>query len=179
MTAGQKKAQANFKKAIAYRKKTGCSLKEAFAHVKGSVNGLDKVVKEGNKTKVLYTKKTKKKATLKKKAAPKKKVSQGVLFGVKNKAAKKKAVKIHKDTNSHNVKIKIISGLTDHYLKELNQTIKVLQEKEKALIFYRSMSKIKDRNLEVKKNDKQLIQILKTQIVNLKKHLTQLKKHIK
>jgi len=31
----QKKARENFKKAIAYRTKTGCSLKEAFAKVKG------------------------------------------------------------------------------------------------------------------------------------------------
>jgi hypothetical protein len=175
MSAAQIKAQANFKKAIAYRKKTGCSLKEAFAHVKGSkVTGLDKVVKKGNKTTVKYTKKAKKKA------APKKKVSQGVLFGIKKKAAKNNPLKsTHKDVNSHNVKIKIISGLTDHYLKELNHTIKVLQEKEKALNFYKTMSKIKDRNLEVKKNDKELMQILKVQIVNLKKHLTQIKKHIK
>lgn len=36
-------AQENFKKAIAYRKKTGCSLKEAFAHVKG---GEDLVIKQ-------------------------------------------------------------------------------------------------------------------------------------
>lgn len=44
MSAAQKQAQANFKKAIAYRKKTGCSLKEAFAHVKGSkVTGTKKV----------------------------------------------------------------------------------------------------------------------------------------
>jgi hypothetical protein len=35
MTAAQKTARENFKKAIAYRGKTGCSLKEAFAHVKG------------------------------------------------------------------------------------------------------------------------------------------------
>jgi hypothetical protein len=35
MTAAQKKARANFTKAIAYRKKTGCTLKQAFAHVKG------------------------------------------------------------------------------------------------------------------------------------------------
>ena len=43
MSAAQKQAQANFKKAIAYRKKTGCSLKEAFEHVKGSkVTGLKK-----------------------------------------------------------------------------------------------------------------------------------------
>jgi len=80
MTAAQKKARKNFSKAIAYRKKTGCSLKEAFAHVKGaSVKGLDKVVKKGNKTSVLYTKK----ATTKTKASPKKKmVKQGSLFGI-------------------------------------------------------------------------------------------------
>jgi len=78
MSAAQLKAQANFKKAIAYRKKTGCTLKQAFAYVKGSkVNVLDKVIKKGNKTSVLYTKKAKKKA------APKKKISQGVLFGIK------------------------------------------------------------------------------------------------
>jgi len=76
MTAAQKKARENFSKAIAYRKKTGCTLKQAFAHVKGtSVKGLDKVVKKGNKTSVLYTKKTK--------TEPKKKVvKQGSLFGI-------------------------------------------------------------------------------------------------
>jgi len=36
MTAAQKTAKANFKKAIEYRKKTGCTLKQAFAHVYGS-----------------------------------------------------------------------------------------------------------------------------------------------
>jgi len=81
MTAAQKKARENFSKAIAYRKKTGCSLKEAFAHVKGGkIKGLDKVVKKGNKTAVIYSKK----AAPKKKAVPKKKVvKQGKLFGVK------------------------------------------------------------------------------------------------
>jgi len=39
MTAAQKKARENFTKAIEYRKKTGCSLKEAFAHVKGGKVG--------------------------------------------------------------------------------------------------------------------------------------------
>ncbi len=107
MSAAQKTAQANFKKAIAYRSKTGCSLKEAFAHVKGNkVTGLDKVVKKGNKTTVLYTKKAKKKAV------SKKKVSQGVLFGVKNKPAKKTDMKsTHKDTKSHNVNIRVVSGI--------------------------------------------------------------------
>lgn len=79
MTAAQKTAKANFKKAIEYRKKTGVSLKEAFAHVYG-----------------------KKKVG----AAPKKKAA-------KKKAAPKKAAKktnTHKDTKSHNVNIKVVSG---------------------------------------------------------------------
>jgi hypothetical protein len=82
MTPAQKKTQANFKKAIAYRQKNGCTLKEAFAHVKGGVvKGLDKVVKKGNKTTVLYTKKV----APKKQAAPKKKpIKKGKLFGVEN-----------------------------------------------------------------------------------------------
>ena len=59
MTAAQKTAKAKFKQAIAYRQKTGVSLKEAFAHVYGKKVGAA----------------TKKKAALKKvvkKAAPKK-----------------------------------------------------------------------------------------------------------
>ena len=75
MTAAQKKARENFKKAVLYRKRTGCTLKQAFNAVKkGSVNGLDKVVKKGNKTTVLYTKKTTKKVKPKT-------VKQGKLFG--------------------------------------------------------------------------------------------------
>ena len=35
MTAAQKKVAANFKKALAYRKQSGCTLKEAFAKVYG------------------------------------------------------------------------------------------------------------------------------------------------
>ena len=107
MTAAQKKNQATFKKAIAYRKKTGCTLKQAFAYAKGEkVAGLEKVVKKGSKTSVIYSKKVKKKAA-KKKAAPK----QAVLFGVKKKAANKKASSYHKDTASHNVKISVVSGI--------------------------------------------------------------------
>lgn len=82
MTTAQKTAQANFKKAIAYRKKTGCSLKEAFAHVKGS------------------------------------KVT-GVKKPVKNSAVKS----THKDTKSHNVNIKVVSGWKkgSTYFREKNE----------------------------------------------------------
>ena len=83
-SAAQLKAKANFKKAIAYRKKHGCSLKEAFDAV--------------------YPKK---------KAAPKKTAKKKV-GAVKKKAAPKKsamAIKTHKDTKSHNVNIRVISGV--------------------------------------------------------------------
>lgn len=65
MTAAQKAAKEKFKKAIAYRKKTGCSLKEAFAHI----------------------------------------------YGKKVGAVKKNAKSYHKDTKSHNVNIRVMSGL--------------------------------------------------------------------
>ena len=52
MTQAQKTAKAKFKQAIAYRQKTGVSLKEAFAHIYGRKVGV-----------------------IKKKSAPKKKIS--------------------------------------------------------------------------------------------------------
>ena len=80
ISAAQKKAKENFKKAIAYRKKTGCSLKEAFAHTYGKKvgaikkaapkkaavkkaapkknAGFVKTVKLGTKKEVTYTKKS-------------------------------------------------------------------------------------------------------------------------
>jgi len=70
ISAAQKKAKDNFKKAIAYRKKTGCDLKAAFAHVYGKKVGA-----------------VKKKAV--KKAAPKKKAAK--------KVAKKKLTSIDYD----------------------------------------------------------------------------------
>jgi hypothetical protein len=87
MSTAQKQAQANFKKAIAYRQKHQCSLKEAFAAVKG----FDGVTKKGNKTNVHYSKavapkkaakKTVKKDAPKKKVVAKKETKQSRLFGV-------------------------------------------------------------------------------------------------
>ena len=70
MTAAQKTAKDKFKKAIAYRQKTGVSLKEAFAHIYG-----------------------KKVGAVKKKTAPKKKVAKKVVRKVVKKAAPKKIAK--------------------------------------------------------------------------------------
>jgi len=70
MTQAQKTAKAKFKQAIAYRQKTGVSLKEAFAHIYG-----------------------KKVGAVKKKSAPKKKAAKKV---VKKKVAKKPGKRIAK-----------------------------------------------------------------------------------
>jgi hypothetical protein len=92
MTAAQKAAKEKFSKAIAYRSKTGVSLKEAFAHVYGKKVGA-----------------VKKKATTKKKSAVKKAVVKKA--APKKKAAAKKVTSSHKDTKSHNVNIRVVSGL--------------------------------------------------------------------
>jgi len=46
MTQAQKTAKAKFKQAIAYRTKTGVSLKEAFAHIYGKKKSAKKVVRK-------------------------------------------------------------------------------------------------------------------------------------
>ena len=72
MTQAQKTAKAKFKQAIAYRQKTGVSLKEAFAHIYGK----------------------KKVGAVKKKLAPKKKAAKKV---AKKVAKKKYALNPKKD----------------------------------------------------------------------------------
>jgi hypothetical protein len=76
MTQAQKTAKAKFKQAIAYRQKTGVSLKEAFAHIYGK----------------------KKVGAVKKKSAPKKKVAKKVIKKkVAKKVVKKKITKVDYD----------------------------------------------------------------------------------
>ena len=72
MTQAQKTAKAKFKQAIAYRQKTGVSLKEAFAHIYGKKVG---AVKKKAAPKKKAAKKVVRKV-VKKKAAPKKKVAK-------------------------------------------------------------------------------------------------------
>ena len=77
MTQAQKTAKAKFKQAIAYRQKTGVSLKEAFAHIYGK----------------------KKVGAVKKKSAPKKKIAKKkvVKKSAPKKVAKKKLTKADYD----------------------------------------------------------------------------------
>jgi len=156
MTAAQKKAKDNFKKAIAYRKKTGCTLKQAFAHVYG-----------------------KKVGAIKKKAAPKKKAAKKKAAPKKKAASKKKAVSrnygSHKDTGSHNVRVSVVSGIDNKNLQNLNYLVKELERA--GLQLY---------ELKLHKKEKKIapygITLLKRYpgyIKSLKKQITEVKKHIK
>jgi adenylate kinase len=145
MTAAQKLAKENFKKAIAYRKISGCTLKEAFAKIynkktapiKKAASKVKKLVKKAKdayyegyneaarKSNPLMVKKrkvgavAKKKAVKKaapkkvaKKAAPKKHTKYGkVKAHVRRVAGMKKPESVHKDTKSHNVNIRVVSGI--------------------------------------------------------------------
>jgi hypothetical protein len=154
MTAAQKAAKEKFKKAIAYRKKTGCTLKQAFAHVYGK-----KAV-----------------GAVKKKAAPKKKAATKKKAAVKKKAApKKKAVSYHKDTKSHNVKISVVSGIKEIDNKILDELNWLLNEIGKTEI-------IRDRfqsGIKYKKYDKENIIIARKNVKKANDYIKSLKQNFR
>jgi len=183
MTAAQKAAKANFKKAIEYRKKTGVSLKEAFAHVYGKKVGAAPKKKARKKA---APKKVVKKAAVKKaakkvvkRAAPKKAAKRVV-----KKAAPKKSVSLHKDTKSHNVKISVMSGINRELLQDL---MKVQKSKEhyiklsdKLNLEYFNLKKqkgtfVNSQKIANRKYYKQVTNILKELLV----HQNQIKKNLK
>jgi len=173
MTAAQKAAKEKFSKAIAYRSKTGVSLKEAFAHVYGKKVGAVKK-KAAPKKKAAVKKAAVKKAVHKKKAAPKKAAIK--------KAAPKKVTGSHKDTKSHNVNIRVVSGIekySNSVLDELNflsNKISNLEEKRDRIKI-----NIKYKNYSIDDMPKAKFQLkgYNDYIKSLKMNLRNLKKHIK
>jgi hypothetical protein len=173
----QKKARENFKKAIEYRKKTGCSLKQAFAHVSG-------------KKTVVKKKATPKKAA-KKKAAPKKaakKVVKKKVGVVKKKAAKKPSEK-NILSKIHKVK-KDVDNLDEAQHKHMsigafNKNIFIKYETLSKEIDQREVvlnSVIKRKKSLVQRNGlnwyNKWIKDVKEYIKELKKHKAELKKFI-
>lgn len=155
MTQAQKVAKDKFKKAIEYRKKTGVSLKEAFAHIYGKKVGA-----------------VKKKAALKKKAEPKKKAAKKIaaikiiekgenksakskatyqqvrtkkgtykglkkVGAIKKKATTKKLTGYHKDTKSHNVNIRVVSGLPSYKDPDMARELELYADNDSLLYFQR------------------------------------------
>ncbi len=170
MTAAQKAAKANFKKAIEYRKKTGVSLKEAFAHVYGKKVGAAPKKKAAKKA---APKKAAKKVVKKvaKKAAPKK-----VARKVVKKAAPKRSVSLHKDTKSHNVNIRVVSGMESVAIGNVKYLFEQIRKAEGQ---YQILKDRKKRDKKLVGFDAKLFQRYPGYIRSLKKQLTEAKKNIK
>jgi hypothetical protein len=197
ITAAQKKARENFKKAIEYRKKTGCSLKEAFAHITGKKTITKKVgvvKKMAAKKKVLISPLKK---SAKKKAAPKKAAKKPNLKyrGTLKSEGGKKMYKysLGKKPTENTILNKI------HKVKHEVESLDEAQHKHMAGVG-NVIGKVKDellsiRNLEnrinalmitkkhskypaIKKVYTNSIKKLKDLLKEHKIHLTQLKKHI-
>ena len=170
MTAAQKAAKANFKKAIEYRKKTGVSLKEAFAHVYGKKVGATPKKKAAKKA---APKKAAKKVV--KKAAPKKIVKKAAKKVLK-KAAPKKSVSLHKDTKSHNVNIRVVSGMESVAIGNVKY---LFEQINKAEAQFQILKDRKKRDKKLVGFDAKLFQRYPSYIRSLKRQLTEAKKNIK
>jgi aconitate hydratase len=172
MTAAQKTAKDKFKKAIAYRTKTGVSLKEAFAHIYGKKIGAVK-----KKTAVKKAAPKKKKAA--KKTTVKKVNSVTTVSGIKKRNTKKVS-SLHKDTKSHNVNIRVVSGIgkiSNEFISQLKGANDKLIKWQKVLSLLEMQKSTAPKGFKlVVATD---IKKVKNAIKEQKIHIRELKKNIK
>ena len=197
MTAAQKIAKEKFKKAIAYRQKTGVSLKEAFAHIYGKKTVKKKAVKKPTKYKSKLTNKYKtikstdnieelKKYGYQLKGVTKKTAKK--VGAVKRKAAKKKPSeqsilnKIHRVKDEVNkldeAQHKHMSGISNNTIKQIQNNLDQLVHLERKKLIYEDWKK-EVKNVADKKRLNQMLKSVKDLIKEHKTHIIQLKKHIK
>ena len=103
---------------------------------------------------------------------------------IKKKVARKKATpeSLHKDTKSHNVNIKVMSGLgkfSHETLAKISKQVKDLESLEGKVRMYTLFKKSANyKNPSSQKIINSYIKKAKDQIKETKTHITQLKKHI-
>ena len=166
MTAKQRAARAKFKAVVAEAKKLrkknpkltqAQAVKQAFA--------------------ISYSKKRAGVGAVKKKAAPKKKAATKV------KAKKsKRTSEMHTDTKSHNVNIKVVSGiekLSNKMLDEANTILNKISDYEVFRDRIESRLKYKQFSKDDIPKAKAALKVYKDNIRFLKRQLVQVKKHIK
>jgi len=162
MTAKQRAARAKFKAVVAEAKKLrkknpkltqAQAVKQAFAISYGKKRAEVRAVK--------------KKAARKKKAAPTK---------VKAKKSKRTS-EMHTDTKSHNVNIRVVSGINTNTIQEIKRILE-LEEKWKKVLFILEGQKKVEKNFTNKKLLSRDIMKVKNVIKDLKKNISNLKKHI-
>ena len=198
MTLAQKKARENFKKAIEYRKKTGCSLKAAFAHIKGKhtvVKKVGAVKKKIVKKKVLISplkKVAKKKAAPKKVAAKKPNLKyRGTLKSEGGKKMYKYSLgkkptentilnKIHKvkhdvDSLDETQHKHMINGIDDKIFKDLYDTREKIANTKRTILKYQEFAKLSPNQKKFFTNKNKQY---KKYLVELNTHYREIKKHI-
>jgi len=189
MTAAQKKVAANFKKALAIRKATGCSLKDAFAKVYGKKTTA--VKKSASKKKVAHKKSApkkkvgaiKKKSTPKKKIVSKKKAVKKPTYKLvtkkvaRKKAAPKKSTSLHKDTKSHNVNIKVMSGINHQVVDAYKRTQSSIDTYKKVIEDFKHKL-LNEKNPKEKAMWRKAIKIQKLILKEHILHCKELKKHM-
>ena len=174
MTQAQKTAKAKFKQAIAYRQKTGVSLKEAFAHIYGKKTATKKkAAKKVVRKKV--AKKIIRKKTVKKRlgSIKKKKITEtGILNRIHN--VKKSVDKLDEAQHKHMSKLGAVSS---HLIHEVKEAHNKLIHWQKALMMLENTRKTLPASM--KKYNMMDIKRVKEAIKEQKTHIAQLKKHIK
>jgi hypothetical protein len=113
-----------------------------------------------------------------KKNAPKKKVSRSkrTYKLVRKKDAPKKSASLHKDTKSHNVNIKVMSGINSSIISEYDRNNKRLRETEEQVIRYQKLLKNPGTPIYLKDVTKSAIKTYKLLIKEYKLHAKELKK---
>jgi hypothetical protein len=115
-------------------------------------------------------------------------LSKSALGAVKKKSAtkvkakKSKGTEMHTDTKSHNVNIRVMSGIKDptgHLLGELNQTANRISNTEIAIDRLKSGLKYKHFKKEDIKEVKRRLKVYSNYLKELKTHFRELKKQIK
>jgi hypothetical protein len=193
MTAAQKTAKANFKKAIEYRKKTGVSLKEAFAHVYGKKVGAVKK-KAAPKKKAALKKKAAPKKVAKKKVAVKKQTGTSVKYYDKLHQAKPVGKRTTKNPHKYRGKtirksttytesranrsdkgvLLGIGAIDTQLIKRYQDNIKHLKDTEKTILDYQNTLKNRGSKIDVLSKKR-----INTILINKKNLLKELKTHSK
>ena len=204
MTAKQRQARAKFKAAIKeagkLRKKNpkltqAEAVKQAWAILyskerKGEKIGYSKEREKLHKNATAWLKKRKKVDADKSKKDRVSLAYQQAPFGrpgvgaikkknaTKVKAKKGKSTEMHTDTKSHNVNIRVISGINSNTIQEIKRINELLERWQRILFNLENQKKL-EKNFTNKKLLSREIMKVKNVIKDLKKNISNLKKHIK
>lgn len=96
----------------------------------------------------------------------------------KVKAKKGKSTEMHTDTKSHNVNIRVISGINSNTIQEIKRINELLERWQRILFNLENQKKL-EKNFTNKKLLSREIMKVKNVIKDLKKNISNLKKHIK